>query len=113
MELRKGEYWLLDSCITGKTPIGWLAAPNVGEVFNVEPHGLDESELVHAILHLIEWGCLAVRWARDLTDSTFTPTREQLVANFAGKLTKPGQTILLSDTEALYYFLTAEGGAAW
>lgn len=95
-------YWLLDAAAFGMTPLAWLTAENVCEVFNTRRgHELSFPALVDTLERLFLGGDLiAERGGESEHTSAFVPCRPDIVA-------------ALSDQVRLYYGLTGQGGARW
>jgi hypothetical protein len=109
MKLNRQLYWLLDSCIsTGPTPVGFLSASNVEEIFNApRSHGLEHTALIDALLSLFTADYMRAKWFHGDLSEAFLPTYEQLNAD----LLRPSVRDRIKD--AIFYFVSPTGGKLW
>jgi hypothetical protein len=97
------EYFLLTAAREYSVLMRWLNAPRREEGFNLpDPPDLWGAKLVETLMGLFERGDIVAQNKKDLErpGEIFTPTREQVEAALAGRLT-------------FDYLLTAQGGARW
>jgi len=96
--------WLLDAAVELGVNIRVLAAPNVGEVLNREPHGHSPAEIAHILARMVEEGEITVHREFGQGAPAAPPCEGEIVEMLfeAREIRRPS-----------FYRLTGRGGAAW
>ena len=112
LRLSRGEFWLLANAVDHGLPLPMLTLPQwtpgtrsmdtLDLVLNRQAHGLNLQSLIEALLHASrnDW----VEFGRRGNERWIHPSADDL-ATWLGKKGAFG--------DGVYYWLTAEGGAAW
>lgn len=107
--LTRGQYWLFETAVQLRIPLGYLVAEGYGNdssielMFNKPGHGLTHAQLYDCLSELFRDGLIAVSTLDD--DRLWIPTDNQIVAALNAKR--------FDDAASLFYGLTESGGATW
>jgi hypothetical protein len=102
--LTRGEYWLMETMVKYRIPAGFLGRDDLGMIFNKQPHGLSQDELLATVSELSRQGLVSYTVRHDETERQFSST-DQIRAALAEKF-RPGKA-------KTYLRLTSEGARVW
>ena len=97
----KPEFWILSSVVEAWYPLDWLAAQNIGVLYNRSGHGLSSRLLGETLDRLFQTGVLLARRIEGQNPAAdFVPTSGEIQAALSGEL-------------RAYYGLSEQGGLLW